>query len=261
MKKNIKGIIIKFFYLLSHFFKNDQLKLIYYHDVVSNNGYSYMQITTQKFYTQMRYLKDNEYITLNYNDLDNKQYDDEKKNVLITFDDGWLSNYKVVYPIMKELDLKFNIFLEVGAIGNKENYLTWDMVNEMKDSSLVGFGAHTFSHIDARTIDDNNVNLEIIKSNELIKEKTNLITKDFCFPYGYYNKETINYIEKLGVYDRLYTSDGISTINRNNIKIFGRVGIENEDSMEDFINKLEGRYDLYYSTINRIRKSVRGEKQ
>lgn len=260
MKKRIKGIIIKFFYLLSHFFKNNQLKLIYYHDVVSNNGYSYMKITTEKFYNQMKYLKDNGYVTLNYNDLDNIKHDNVGKHVLITFDDGWLSNYEVVYPIMLELNLKFNIFLEVGAIGKKENYLTWDMVNEMKESDIVGFGAHTFNHIDARTIDDGNVNLEIVKSNELIKEKTNLITKDFCFPYGYYNKSIINYIEKLGVYDRLYTSDGISIITKNDIKVFGRVGIENEDSMKEFINKLEGRYNLYYSTINRIRKSIRGEE-
>lgn len=259
--KKIKLIIMKFFYFLSYFIKRDYLKLIYYHDVVASNGYSYMQITTEKFYNQMKYLKDNQYITLSFNDLDNRQNYDEQKNVLITFDDGWLSNYEVVYPIMKELDLKFNIFLEVGAIGKKENYLTWDMVNEMKESNLVGFGAHTFSHIDARTMDDNNVNLEIIKSNELINEKTNLITKDFCFPFGYYNKETINYIEKLGVYDRLYTSDGISIITKNDIEVFGRVGIENEDSMKDFINKLEGRYNLYYSTINKIRKSVKGEKQ
>lgn len=259
MKKNIKKVIIKFFNWISYFSNTNQIKLIYYHDVVSNGGNSYMQITSESFYNQMKYLKDYGYITLNFKDLDNKEYDSEGKSVLITFDDGWLSNYETVFPIMKELNLKFNIFLEVGAIGKKENYLTWDMVNEMMNSNLVGFGAHTFNHIDARTIDDCNVNLEIIKSNELIKEKTNLITKDFCFPYGYYNKETINYIENLGVYDRLYTSDGISIIIRNDIKIFGRVGIENEDSMKDFINKLEGRYNLYYSTINKVRKYIGGE--
>lgn len=260
MKKNIKKIILKIFKLFGYFSKNDELKLIYYHDVVSQDGHSYMKITTEKFYSQMKYLKDNRYITLNYDDLNKDEYNRKGKNVLLTFDDGWLSNYKIVYPLMKELDLKFNIFLEVGAIGKKENYLTWDMVNEMKESNLVGFGAHTFNHIDARTIDESNFFQEIIKSNELIEEKANLIAKDFCFPYGYYNESIINYIEKLGVYDRLYTSDGISIITKNDIKVFGRVGIENEDSMKEFINKLEGRYNLYYSNINRVRKFIGGDK-
>ncbi|WP_352419466.1 polysaccharide deacetylase family protein [Proteiniborus sp.] len=258
--KIIKKMLFKISYLLSWFTKKN-LNLIYYHDVVASSGHSYMKIETDKFKEQMEYIKNNIYNTLTFSDLKKEEYLDRENNVLITFDDGWLSNYEVVYPIMKELDLKFNIFLEVGAIGKKENYLTWDMVNEMKESNIVGFGAHTFNHIDARTIDDGNVNLEIIKSNEIIKEKTNLITKDFCFPYGYYNESIINYIEKLGVYDRLYTSDGVSIITKNDIKVFGRVGIENEDSMKEFINKLEGRYNLYYSTINRIRKSARGEKQ
>ena len=56
-----------------------------------------------------------------------------------------LSNYTRVFSIMKELNLKFNIFLEVGAIGNKKNYLTWDFINEMVESGLVGLGAHTLA--------------------------------------------------------------------------------------------------------------------
>ncbi len=221
---------------------------------------SYMKINKEKFLRQMNYLKDNKYIALNFDDFSNGTHFEEAKIVLITFDDGWLSNYEIVYPIMKKLNLKFNIFLEVGAIGVKENYLTWDMVNEMKESNLVGFGTHTFTHIDARTIDESNYYREIIMANKVMKEKTNLIARDFCFPYGHYNKKTVSYIEKKGVYDRLYTSDGISEIIRNNLRLYGRVGIENEDSMLDFINKLEGKYNNYFATISKIRKFVRGEK-
>lgn len=262
MEKVLKRIFHKISLIISYLHGNSRLELIYYHDVVSEKGSSYMQISTKKFYKQMEYLKDSGYNTLNYNDLEDESwgYNNEDKNVLITFDDGWISNYEVVYPIMKKLNLKFNIFLEVGAIDHKENHLTWDMINLMKESNLVSFGAHTYNHIDARTIDKNNLDIEIIMANNLIEEKTGLIVKDFCFPYGYYNENTISYLDDIGVYKRLYTSDGIPMIIRNNIMVFGRVGIENEDSMKDFINKLEGRYNLYYSITNKIKKSIKGEK-
>lgn len=261
MKKIVKKVIFKIFYWLSYFSKDNQLNFIYYHDVVPVGGHSYMKIITEKFYAQMKYLKENGYNTLSFDDLKNDEFDRKGKNVLISFDDGWLSNYEVVFPIMKELDLKFNIFLETGAIGVKDNYLTWDMVNEMKVSKLAGFGAHTFNHIDARKINESNYLEEIILSNKIIEERSNLIARDFCFPYGYYNKDTINFIEKLKIYDRLYTSDGISTMVKDNLVVIGRIGIENEDSMKSFINKVEGKYNLYYSTINIIRKHVKGEKK
>lgn len=256
MKEIIKKILMKIFYFLSFFRKNKDIKFIYYHDVVPKDGYSYQKIEVNKFKNQMRYLVKNEYKTLTFDELDKDEICSSKnkeKMVLITFDDGWLSNYETVFPIMKELNLKFNIFLEVGAIGEKENYITWDMISEMADSGLVGFGAHTFNHIDARLINQFNVDTEIIESNKIILNKTGLNIKDFCFPYGYYDNKVIDYLDELNVYKRIYTSDGRKLSKKNNIDIIGRVGIENEDTEKNFVSKLEGRYNSYYYVVDRLK--------
>ena len=98
------------------------------------------------------------------------------------------------------------------------------MAQEMLDSGLVGFGAHTFSHIDARKINEKNINLEIYRANEEIKDKLGIIVKDFCLPYGYYDNKTIMRLSRLKIYKRIYTSDGMKNIKLNNdVDIIGRV--------------------------------------
>ncbi len=261
MKSILKKVLKKLFVTSGIFLANKGIKFIYYHDIVLSNGYSYQKINVNKFKSHMEYLVNNGYKTLTFDELDNDEiytYKNKEKKVVIMFDDGWLSNYNIVFPIMKKLNLKFNIFLEVGAINKKDNYLTWDMIREMKDSGLVGFGAHTFNHIDARLIDESNVDVEIYKSNNIIFTETGINVKDFCFPYGYYDKRILNYLKKLDVYKRIYTSDGRKVTKYGNLYIIGRIGIENEDTLKEFKYKLEGRYNNFYYFIHSIKRLLGG---
>ena len=89
------------------------------------------------------------------------------KSVIITFDDGWLSNYTEIFEFMKEKNIKYNVYLEIEAIGNNPDYLTWDMVREMHKSGIVGFGAHTYSHASMKNIDEIDTEKEITLANEV----------------------------------------------------------------------------------------------
>lgn len=251
MKRIIKLIIHKIVILANTFYKTDQLGLIYYHDVTTGKGESFNKINIEKFEDQMRYIADNNYTSLIFSGLGMEKITKEK-TVLITFDDGYISNYELVFPIMKKYNLKFNIFLEAGAIDNKDNYLTWDMVKEMVDSGLVGFGAHTYNHIDSRFINEDTYDQEVKLANELITKYTGKPVEDYCFPFGAYNKYIINYLNEKKSYKRLYTSDGTKNTAKNGVWLLGRVGIDNDDDLKVFVKKLQGEYDLYYKTIRTL---------
>lgn len=76
-----------------------------------------------------------------------------EKSVLLTFDDGYESNYTKVYPLLKEYHYKA-LFFPVGCSIGKDTYrntnikmyphYSLDQMREMKDSGLVEFGSHTF---------------------------------------------------------------------------------------------------------------------
>lgn len=236
--------------------RSSKIPVIYYHDVVEKTGHSFIRIDINKFTEQMEYLSLNNYKTYLFNEIPSKfEKSTKSKEIIITFDDGFISNYDIVFPLMKKLNLKFNIFLTTNFIGNK-NYLTWQMIDEMFNSKLVGFGAHTHTHIDARDISEKNYNKEIFEVNNLICENIHSQINDFCFPYGYYNNQIITKLCNDEVYKRIYTSDKSPLKIINGCEIVGRLPINNDDDMDLFIKNIKGLYYgmyYYYDLKNRMK--------
>lgn len=239
--------------------RSTKIPVIYYHNVVEDGqGYSFMHTDSSVFEQHMKYLSKNKYKTYTFHEIPKKFTKKSKsKEVIIAFDDGFLSNYTKVYPLMKKLGLKFNIFLAVKNMEKQnKDYLTWDMVSEMNKSKIVGFGAHTYTHIDARNITDSNYDREINKTNSLIKKYTNNNVYDFCFPYGYYNDKIIVKLCRDGIYKRIYTSDNIKLKIINNCELVGRTGISTEYDIDTFKKNVKGYYNImyYYRIVMYIRK-------
>jgi peptidoglycan/xylan/chitin deacetylase (PgdA/CDA1 family) len=74
------------------------------------------------------------------------------KPVLISFDDGYESNYIYAYPVLKRLSLKATINVITSAVPPKTTssfdprvltYLSWDQMREMAASGLIDFQSHT----------------------------------------------------------------------------------------------------------------------
>ena len=108
---------------------NKYVNVIYYHDIVEGKGYSMMQMNVEKFKQQMLFIKRNGYETLRFDDLNKLELIKfKKKRVVIAFDDGWKSNYSLIFDWMKEKGIKYNIYLTMGEIGVNPGYLTWEQV-------------------------------------------------------------------------------------------------------------------------------------
>ena len=242
--------------LLGTFFKdkNKYINVIYYHDVVQGEGYGSQQTNIELFKSQIKYIKENGYKTFTFDELekdDNLKYN--SKSVLITFDDGWISNYTEIFEFMKEMGVKYNIFLECKKIGTDENYLNWDMVREMYASSIVGFGAHTYNHPDMSDINKIDPEIEFIEANKRIIEETGIVPKDFCYPFGKWSEDSNKYIIENTGYTRIYTSSMRYSYNQNDRIIFGRSSINGNFSFRVFRNMLKGNYNIFSSLRGKIK--------
>ena len=172
--------------------------------------------------------------------------------MLIAFDDGWLSNYTIVFPEMKKRNMKFNIFISNKYINEGDKFLNWDQLRNMMSSGIVDIGAHTYNHIDSRLIDNDEIyRREIVDANLEIKAKLGFEPTDFCFPYGYYNKQIAERLTTEKTYKRIYTSNYIDMVKINNCIITGRIGISTEDTIYMFKHKVKGHYRIikYYSRM------------
>ena len=229
--------------------RNKYINVIYYHDIVADGGYSFMQTNYTKFEKQMRYLAENGYKTFRFDDLDDSSLKYNHKSVLIVFDDGWKSNYTKIYDFMLSLGLKYNIYLAVGDIGNNPDYLTWNEVRLMHEGGLVGFGVHTYNHVDASDITKINPSVEFDDADKVFERELGYRPTDFCYPYGYYSEDSNRYIIENTDYSRIYTSRMMYSYLQEGRIVFGRTGISNDDIFSSYKAKVKGHYNIWSSII------------
>ena len=73
-----------------------------------------------------------------------------RKAVMLTFDDGYDSNYTLAYPLLQEFQAKAVISIIVKNVDDHSpGSLTWEMCREMAQSGLVEIGSHTYACHDA----------------------------------------------------------------------------------------------------------------
>ena len=230
--------------------KNKFVNVIYYHDIVQGEGQSFMRTNKDLFERQMRYIAETGYKTLRFDELNDKEkIKFEKKKVVVAFDDGWLSNDTEIFELMKSLGIKYNVYLTIGEIGNNPDYLTWDMIRKMHDSSLVGFGVHTFTHPHVADLSGIDPQLEFVKANEVFLKELGYEPLDFCYPYGDCSEKAHEYLTTQTNYQRIYTSSMLYSYEQNSRIIFGRNGISNDETFEVFKAKLNGWFNVWNSII------------
>lgn len=226
--------------------KNKFVNVIYYHDIVKDDGNSFMKTNIDVFKRQMEYIAVNGYETLRFDDLDDEQKVKHGfKKVVIAFDDGWLSNYSEIYDMMKSLGLKYNIYLTIGEIGANPEYLTWDLVRKMHSEGFVGFGVHTFTHRDMSDIAKIDVPLELNKADEVFESELGYKPVDFCYPFGKYSEASNEFIVSNCNYLRIYTSRMMYSYLQKGVLVFGRNGISNDERFRVFKAKLNGYFNVW----------------
>lgn len=126
--------------------------LLYHHIVPDSEPSSYIVMNVSTFRAQMTALRDAGYTALFVQDLVN--YVDgvaelPEKPVLVTFDDGYESNYTLAYPILTELGIKATISVIGGLEGIKNapgelSYMSWDEAAIMQSSGLIDIQNHSY---------------------------------------------------------------------------------------------------------------------
>ncbi len=227
--------------------KNKYINVIYYHDVVKGEAHSSQYVNVDVFKKHMLYIKEKGYTTYTFDELDanedNVKY--SKKKLLITFDDGWTSNYDEIFLFMKENGIKYNVYLTAGKIGKEEGYLTWEKVKEMYNSGIVGFGAHTVTHPAMDNPDDENFSYEVDEANRIIENNLGFVPRDFCYPFGKYSEKSLDYMLEKTPYTRIYTSDLRYSYEKSKKIVFGRSSVNSDESFKTFVHKVNGNYNTF----------------
>ncbi len=239
-----------------------------YHRVKDNLKPDVMVVNTKAFRQQMQYLYDHKYrvigiseLVSELNKLTSPQILNQKiqkrlssKTVLITFDDGYRSNYLNAYPILKEFAFPATIFLTTGVIEtNKANprykklrpfldMLSQEEIREMAENGIE-FGAHTVNHLCLTQINIEEAKREIEESKKVVSEFTGLRVSMFSYPYGEYNEDIKKLLEEAGFTCAFTVEPGMNREGTDLLEL-KRIAIKGNNSLSDFKIKIIDRYGI-----------------
>jgi len=108
----------------------------------------YHRIERELFTTHLQHLKRNGYKTL----IGDELYDAlrhpalaDKRDVVLTFDDGLDDLYSLVYPLLQKFRLTAVAYIVPAWVGTA-GFVTWSQIEEMHDSGCIDFQSHSMSH-------------------------------------------------------------------------------------------------------------------
>lgn len=190
------------------------------------------------FEKQMRYLKDNGYNVMPFDDLINhfsQNLSLPHKPVVLTFDDGWENQYKYAFPILKKYNMTATFFVFTNSIGRK-HFLTWPEIKKLVDAGMT-IGDHSKSHPYLYKItNENKLREEIVESKKILESNLGKKIDIFAYPFGHYNEEIITILKKNGF--RAARTDGYWGVFHTSSDLFTLKSIEAENNLTKFIEAL-----------------------
>ena len=120
-----------------------------------------------------------------------------KRKVLLTIDDGFLSFYKNAWPVLKKRKIPFILFISTKEVGSF-NYMSWDQIIEIYKEDFVEIGNHSHTHEYLVDENEDTVKFDIQKSINIFEKKLGKNSDFFSYPFGEYSISFKNIIKSLG---------------------------------------------------------------
>ena len=164
-----------------------------------------MAVSQGNFAAQMEWLAKNDYRVVKLSQL--AGYLDGKeplppKAVVITFDDGYESVYKLAYPVLRKLGLPATMFVYTDFVGAGGDAVSWSQLAEMQASGLMDIQSHSKTHrnLIERTSGENedrykrNLDSETAGPRDLIEQKLGTAgqVRHYAYPYGDANEQVLD---------------------------------------------------------------------
>jgi peptidoglycan/xylan/chitin deacetylase (PgdA/CDA1 family) len=169
-----------------------------------------MTVTTTLFESHLKYLGDNGYKVIPLGELVDyclgKRGAPPPHSVAITVDDGHISVYQDMVPLVRRYHIPVTLFIYPSAISNAPYAMTWGQLREIKETGLFDFQSHTFWHPnfkkDKKRLTpaeyDSFVSTQFKRSKEKLEKELNIRVNMLAWPFGIYDDDLIHRAQQTG---------------------------------------------------------------
>lgn len=250
-----------------------QVPILMYHHLSEDVTNSEM-VSPAQFEAQIRALSEAGYTGVSFDELQAYVLRGEplpEKPVVITFDDGYESNYTLAYPILQKYSMKATIFA-IGVSFGKDHYKDTDYAitphfgaaeaAEMAASGLVSIQSHTYDmhqwlpYETGSAVRENILPLpgeseeayvqtlteDFTRSRAQLESATGQPVDVLAYPAGQYSTLAQVTLQSLGVHVTLSTNPGVNTVVKGlpqTLYAMLRFGITEDVSPEALLNMIQ----------------------
>ncbi len=177
-----------------------------------------MTVTTTLFESHLKYLRDNGYQVIPLRELVDyylgKGGTLPPRSVVITVDDGHISVYRDMFPLVRQYHSPATLFIYPSAISNAPYAMTWGQLRELKETGMFDLQSHTFWHPnfkkDRKKLTPAEyeilVNTQLRKSKEKLEKELSVKVDMLAWPFGIYDDDLIDRAKQAG-YVATYTME------------------------------------------------------
>lgn len=246
-----------------------QVPILMYHNL-AQEGSGSDTISVQRFEEHLAALQDAGYTTITFQDL--LAYVEQgtelpEKPVLLTFDDGYESNYTLAYPLLQQYQMKATIFV-IGVSMGKDTYkdtgqamiphFTQEQAAEMEASGFVTIESHGYDIHEVQGRDPEPLRVGILPREdesewdyaaflqEDCQTMTDLLGKTpgvLAYPYGYASELSEVVLHEMGIYATVTIEEKINTIIKGlpqSLRQMGRFYMTEAISAPELLSMLSG---------------------
>lgn len=179
-----------------------------YHSVDSCTADPYrLTVSPRRFAEQMRWIRDTgrrgaSILQL----LAARQHGDGRDLVGLTFDDGYADFDLVARPVLEEFGFTATVFVIAGRFGGHNSWdgdaprkelLSRQQVGELAEAGME-IGCHGSTHRPLVGLDEQTLDLEVVRSREALEQVIQRPVHGFCYPYGRYDHASVRAVRESG---------------------------------------------------------------
>lgn len=208
-------------------------------------------VTEEDFWAQMRALKEAGYEAVDTAELRRiltGEAQGPERPVVITFDDGYESEYLYAYPILKEEGLKAVSFVIGYSIGGKPGdywHSTWEQMSEMAESGVFEFGYHSWDAHSTREgvprlieMDSREIRQDLGRLREAFAKEGVPLQPVYAYPYGVRDGEAVTALRREGILLG-FTTEGRLASPEDSLLELPRIGVPQGMTASELLERLE----------------------